>query len=389
MSQLFSNAARTTLASGILATDTSLTVATGKGDLFPVANTGTGSVPASATDWFKAVLQDAAGNIEIIYVRTRASASDTMSNILRGQEGTTARAFAAGVVIGVRVTAADAQSAANPSIPAGGFSNLQKYEQFSGTGSISGNTLTITAVTLGSLSIGSIISGTGVTAGTKITAFGTGTGGNGTYTVDTSQTAASTTISSTSASWTVPAGVTRCKVTVIGGGGGGGTGGYGAVGYGDGGQGAGGGSGACAVKIVSGLTPAGTVSVTVGSAGGTATAGGTSSFGAYCSATGGGGGTGGNSVGPGNTSPTAGTPGSAGSATGGDINYPGRAGSLSLGGNPAGPYVGLGGLTDRTYPRNPIGYGGGGQGGLGGGADSGLGNQAGASGAPGVVIIEY
>lgn len=68
---------------------------------------------------------------------------------------------------------------------------------FVGTGSISGTTLTITAVTSGSLAIGAVLSGTGVTAGTTITAFGTGTGGNGTYTVSASQTVSSTTINAT------------------------------------------------------------------------------------------------------------------------------------------------------------------------------------------------
>lgn len=67
---------------------------------------------------------------------------------------------------------------------------------FSGTGSIAGTVLTITAVTSGTLFAGSEISGTGVTAGTTITAFGTGTGGAGTYTVSASQTVSSTTISS-------------------------------------------------------------------------------------------------------------------------------------------------------------------------------------------------
>lgn len=62
------------------------------------------------------------------------------------------------------------------------------------TGSIAGTTLTVSAVTSGTLAIGQTISGTGVTAGTKITALGTGTGGTGTYTVSTSQTASSTTI---------------------------------------------------------------------------------------------------------------------------------------------------------------------------------------------------
>ena len=66
------------------------------------------------------------------------------------------------------------------------------------TGSIStagGGTLTITAVLQGDpVSIGQWVNGTGVTAGTFITGYGTGTGGVGTYTVNVSQTAASTTI---------------------------------------------------------------------------------------------------------------------------------------------------------------------------------------------------
>jgi hypothetical protein len=64
---------------------------------------------------------------------------------------------------------------------------------FSGTGTIATTTLTISAVTDGRLEIGSVISGTGVTAGTRITAFGTGTGGTGTYTVSASQTVSTAT----------------------------------------------------------------------------------------------------------------------------------------------------------------------------------------------------
>jgi hypothetical protein len=62
------------------------------------------------------------------------------------------------------------------------------------TGSISGTTLTVTAVASGSIQVGQTLSGSGVTASTKITGYLTGAGGTGTYTVDTSQTAASTTI---------------------------------------------------------------------------------------------------------------------------------------------------------------------------------------------------
>lgn len=62
------------------------------------------------------------------------------------------------------------------------------------TGSISGTTLTVTSVSQGQLFTGQVFSGTGVSAGTLITAFGTGTGGVGTYTVSISQTTSSTTM---------------------------------------------------------------------------------------------------------------------------------------------------------------------------------------------------
>lgn len=62
------------------------------------------------------------------------------------------------------------------------------------TGSISGTTLTVTAVTSGTLYVGQTVQGTGVTALTIITALGTGSGGAGTYTVSTSQTVSATTL---------------------------------------------------------------------------------------------------------------------------------------------------------------------------------------------------
>ena len=67
----------------------------------------------------------------------------------------------------------------------GGISN--------GSGS-AGTVLNVTAVTSGTLFIGQRITGTGVTSGTIITGFGTGSGGIGTYTVNTSQLVASTTL---------------------------------------------------------------------------------------------------------------------------------------------------------------------------------------------------
>jgi cytoskeletal protein CcmA (bactofilin family) len=68
---------------------------------------------------------------------------------------------------------------------------------FAGTGEISGTTLTITVATSGALYVGSLLTGTGVTDGTTISAFLTGTGGTGTYTVSTSQTVSSTAITGT------------------------------------------------------------------------------------------------------------------------------------------------------------------------------------------------
>ena len=66
------------------------------------------------------------------------------------------------------------------------------------TGSISGTSLTVTDITSGAIAIGQTLSGTGITSGTKILAFQTGAGGNvneaGTYTLNISQTVASTTI---------------------------------------------------------------------------------------------------------------------------------------------------------------------------------------------------
>ena len=62
------------------------------------------------------------------------------------------------------------------------------------TGSISGTTLTVSAAGTAVLAVGQILTGTNVAGDTTITALGTGTGGAGTYTVNISQTVASTTI---------------------------------------------------------------------------------------------------------------------------------------------------------------------------------------------------
>lgn len=66
--------------------------------------------------------------------------------------------------------------------------NIDTYADVSFTASISGTVMMVTAVEFGTIAIGQIVFGVGVSALTKITALGTGTGGVGTYTVSPSQT---------------------------------------------------------------------------------------------------------------------------------------------------------------------------------------------------------
>ena len=84
------------------------------------------------------------------------------------------------------------------SVSGSGPYTINNTVAFSGTGSIAGTTMTIATAASGQLRVGSVITGTGVTAGTYITAFVTGAGTVGTYTVSASQTVASTVLSGNS-----------------------------------------------------------------------------------------------------------------------------------------------------------------------------------------------
>ncbi|NDC87964.1 MAG: hypothetical protein EB075_04020, partial [Bacteroidetes bacterium] len=88
----FSNNAQTTLASGITASATSITVA--NGSVFPALTPG---------DHTYVTLEDLSGNLEI--VKVTAISSNTLT-VTRGQDGTTARAFSQGDFAQLRVTAA-------------------------------------------------------------------------------------------------------------------------------------------------------------------------------------------------------------------------------------------------------------------------------------------
>jgi hypothetical protein len=91
---LFTNNAKTTLSAGITNVATSIPVAAGYGALFPAP---------SGSDFFYATLTDVSNNIEIVKVTSRST--DTMT-VVRGQEGTTARAYLTGDKFQLRITAA-------------------------------------------------------------------------------------------------------------------------------------------------------------------------------------------------------------------------------------------------------------------------------------------
>lgn len=77
------------------------------------------------------------------------------------------------------------------------------------TGSIAGDILTVTAVGSGTVPVGSVLSGTNVVTGTKVLAQLTGTAeGIGTYRVSVQQTTASTTITATFGIFTAASGLT-------------------------------------------------------------------------------------------------------------------------------------------------------------------------------------
>jgi hypothetical protein len=82
------------------------------------------------------------------------------------------------------------------------------------TGSISGTTLTVTSVSSGTIAANQSLSGLGVTSETVITALGSGTGGVGTYTVNLSQTVASTTLNSSTVGAKFTAAISGTTMTV-------------------------------------------------------------------------------------------------------------------------------------------------------------------------------
>ena len=86
------NNAFATVPSAVSSTQTSLTVATGKGALFPILG---------ATDYFFATLSDVNSNFEIVKVTAR---TDDVMTMVRAQESTLAIPFPANSRFEIRVT---------------------------------------------------------------------------------------------------------------------------------------------------------------------------------------------------------------------------------------------------------------------------------------------
>ena len=101
MSVKFSNNGHSTLAASITTSATSITVASGHGARFPSLSSG---------EYFYATLIDSSNNLEIVKVTARSS--DVLT-VTRAQESTTARAYAIGDRIELRVTAAGIADATN------------------------------------------------------------------------------------------------------------------------------------------------------------------------------------------------------------------------------------------------------------------------------------
>ena len=89
----FSNNATTTLASSILSTDTSITVAGSVGSLFPAAG---------GSNYFYATIVNSSNDIEVVKVTSRSG--DVMT-VVRGQDGTTALNWIGGDKFELRVNA--------------------------------------------------------------------------------------------------------------------------------------------------------------------------------------------------------------------------------------------------------------------------------------------
>jgi hypothetical protein len=155
-------------------------LATGKVSFAPTGAAGSASITGSIAAVAETITGSVAGNVLIV---TAAPASPVVPGaFLSGTVG------GSGVVAGTQVV-----SQLSGTIGGIGTYALNVPEQLTGTGALAlgYGILTVSAVTSGVLVGGGAVNGTGVSAGTVVSALGTGTGGAGTYYVNNAQTAAS------------------------------------------------------------------------------------------------------------------------------------------------------------------------------------------------------
>lgn len=122
MPSKFTNNAFGTLASSITNTATTITLTSGNGSRFP---------SLSAGEFFYATLIDSSNNLEIVQVTARATDALT---VVRGQDGSTARAYAAGDRIELRPVAA----ALTNMVQLDGAQTITGAKTFSGSTTLSG-----------------------------------------------------------------------------------------------------------------------------------------------------------------------------------------------------------------------------------------------------------
>lgn len=172
----------------------------------------------TAANWNQDVVDNAA------YLKGQAG-TVAIENAITVASGLTVTAGGATITAGGLTVTAGTTSLAGP-LTASGATTIASYVDLiqagsatftatidNGTAGNSGTTLTVTAGS-GVLRVGQVISGSGVTAGTTITAYGTGSGGLGTYTVSVAHNLTST---SMTAAWPAPAsGYSRLYLTTDG-----------------------------------------------------------------------------------------------------------------------------------------------------------------------------
>jgi hypothetical protein len=146
MAFLFTNNAASNLTSGITSSDTSITVTTSSGAIFPTI---------TGNDYFMITLVGISGTpLEI--VKCTARTGDTMT-IVRAQEGTTASAFTGGDKVELRITAGEMNALVSGSARGGGTDQV-----FYENGTTVNYDYTVTANT-NAASTGPITISTGIT----------------------------------------------------------------------------------------------------------------------------------------------------------------------------------------------------------------------------------